>query len=153
MVISDHNNFRVLFGKIASVYFIRKNTYILTLEMASPGNQHCASCIGTISFPISRYCVFSVAMQQSKRLSATMLTEVAKYNCRYSLRSASTTFHSTRWKAAKSSSRVLLQLETTNSYASRHHNARHCHPLAVRQSLLRVTLPRVTVFGSVTVYR
>ena len=22
--------------------------------MASPGNQHCASCIGTLSFPIGR---------------------------------------------------------------------------------------------------
>jgi len=26
-VISNHNSFRVLFGKIASVYFIRKNIY------------------------------------------------------------------------------------------------------------------------------
>jgi len=26
--------------------------YIIALEMASPGNQHCASCIGTLSFPI-----------------------------------------------------------------------------------------------------
>ena len=26
--------------------------FILALEMASPGNQHCASCIGTLSFPI-----------------------------------------------------------------------------------------------------
>jgi len=25
---------------------------ILALEMASPGNQHCANCIGTLSFPI-----------------------------------------------------------------------------------------------------
>jgi len=29
-----------------------KCIYILALEMASPGNQHCASCIGTLSFPI-----------------------------------------------------------------------------------------------------
>jgi len=108
LAISNHNSFRVLFGKISSVYIIRKYTYILALEMASPRNQHCANCIGTLSFPISRSCVFNVAMQQSKRLSATMLTEVAKYNCRYSLRSASTTFDSTRWKAArpKSSSRL-----------------------------------------------
>jgi len=26
--------------------------YILALEMASPGNQHCVSCIGTLSFRI-----------------------------------------------------------------------------------------------------
>jgi len=38
--------------KIASMYFIRKYIYILALEMASPENQHCASCIGTLSFPV-----------------------------------------------------------------------------------------------------
>jgi len=27
------------------------NIYILALEMASPGNQHCANCIGTLSLP------------------------------------------------------------------------------------------------------
>jgi len=27
------------------------NIYILAREMASPGNRHCASCIGTLSFP------------------------------------------------------------------------------------------------------
>jgi len=25
------------------------------MEMASPGNQHCANCIGTLSFPIKVY--------------------------------------------------------------------------------------------------
>ena len=30
-----------------------KYIYILALETASPGNQHCVSCIGTLSFPIS----------------------------------------------------------------------------------------------------
>jgi len=47
----------VLFDKIASVFFIWKNIYlgyILALEMASPGNQHCASCIGTLSFPVKQ---------------------------------------------------------------------------------------------------
>ena len=29
-----------------------KYIYVLALEMASPGNQHCASCIGTLSFAI-----------------------------------------------------------------------------------------------------
>ena len=48
LVISNRNSFRVLSDKIATVYFI----YILALEMASLGNQHCASCIGTCSFPI-----------------------------------------------------------------------------------------------------
>jgi len=26
--------------------------YILALKMASPGNQHSASCVGTLSFPV-----------------------------------------------------------------------------------------------------
>ena len=53
LVISNHNSFRVLFDKIASAYFIRKKyIYISTLEMASPGNQHCVNCIGTLSFLI-----------------------------------------------------------------------------------------------------
>jgi len=42
------NRFRVL--------CLKKN-YILALEMASPWNQHCASCIGTRSFPIVRRCL------------------------------------------------------------------------------------------------
>jgi len=33
-------------------YILFKNIFILLLlEMASPGNQHCANCIGTLSFP------------------------------------------------------------------------------------------------------
>ena len=51
LVISNHDSFGVLFDKIASICFIRKKgIYILALKMASPGNQHCASCIGTLSF-------------------------------------------------------------------------------------------------------
>jgi len=30
-----------------------KYIYILALELASLGNQHCANCIGTLSFPIA----------------------------------------------------------------------------------------------------
>ena len=40
LVISNHNSFRVLLDKIASVYFIWKRYHILALEIASPGNQH-----------------------------------------------------------------------------------------------------------------
>jgi len=57
LLISNHNSFRVLFDKTASVYFIWEiYTSILALGMASPGNRHCASCIGTVSFPISQQC-------------------------------------------------------------------------------------------------
>jgi len=45
----------VLFDKIASVLSCEIN-YILALEMASPGNQHCANCIGTLlTMTLSRY--------------------------------------------------------------------------------------------------
>ena len=50
-VIPNDNSFRVLFYKIASVYILFENyIYILVLKMASPWNQHCADCIGTLSF-------------------------------------------------------------------------------------------------------
>jgi len=49
LVISHHKSFPVLFDKIASIY-LKKYFYILALETASPGNQHCANCIGTLSF-------------------------------------------------------------------------------------------------------
>ena len=44
--ISNHNAFRVLFDKIASVYLFEKYAYILSLEMASTGNQHCDNVLG-----------------------------------------------------------------------------------------------------------
>jgi len=45
----------VLFAKIASVYILfEKYIYILALEMASQGNQHCANYTGTLSFPIDK---------------------------------------------------------------------------------------------------
>ena len=28
--------------------------------MANPGNRHCANCIGTLSFPMSRFCQLTV---------------------------------------------------------------------------------------------
>jgi len=43
LLISNRNSFRVLFNKIASVYFISGNIFILSLEMTGPGNQHYAS--------------------------------------------------------------------------------------------------------------
>jgi len=55
LAISNHNSFRALFDKIASVgyfYLKKKYIYILALKMANPGNQLCASCIGTVSLPV-----------------------------------------------------------------------------------------------------
>jgi len=65
MVIANHISFRVLFDKIASVYFIRKKYIcIFALETATPGNQHCASCIDTLSFPISNKVESSILLKQ-----------------------------------------------------------------------------------------
>jgi len=38
---------------------------MLALEMASPGNQHCANCIGTLSFSVCDHvCVVFVLKSQ-----------------------------------------------------------------------------------------
>jgi len=42
----------VLFDKILPHILFEKYINILALVMTSPGNQHCAYCIGTLSFPI-----------------------------------------------------------------------------------------------------
>ena len=42
----------MLFDQLLPYILFEKSICILSLEMASPGNQHCASCIGTLSFPI-----------------------------------------------------------------------------------------------------
>jgi len=50
----------VLFDKtdsVRSILFEKKYMYISALEMASPRNQHCANCIGTLSFIITRILV------------------------------------------------------------------------------------------------
>jgi len=52
LVISNRNSFRVLFQKLLPHILFEKNINILSFEMASPGNRHCASCIGTLSFAI-----------------------------------------------------------------------------------------------------
>jgi len=55
-VISNHNSFRVLFDKKTIPYILfEKCIYILAVETASAVNRHCASCIGTLSFPVLRY--------------------------------------------------------------------------------------------------
>jgi len=38
--------------KLLPYILFEKYISILALEIASPGNQHCASCIGTLSFRI-----------------------------------------------------------------------------------------------------
>jgi len=38
--------------KLLPYFLFEKCVYILALEKAGPGNRHCVSCIGTISFPV-----------------------------------------------------------------------------------------------------
>ena len=38
--------------KLLPYMLFEKCIYFLALETASPVNQHCASCIGTLSFPV-----------------------------------------------------------------------------------------------------
>ena len=52
LLISNRNIFRVLCDKTVSVYFIWKIYLYFEMEMARPGNRHCANCIGTLSFPM-----------------------------------------------------------------------------------------------------
>jgi len=37
--------------KLIPYILFEKRIHILSLEMASPGNQHCANCIGTVLVP------------------------------------------------------------------------------------------------------
>ena len=41
--------------KLLPFILFEKYICILALEMAGPGKQHCASCIGTLSFPVVVY--------------------------------------------------------------------------------------------------
>jgi len=47
-----------------------KCIHILALETASPGNQHCANCIGTLSFPYESQRRKSPSLQSSPYRSA-----------------------------------------------------------------------------------
>ena len=79
MVISNHSSFRVLFDEIISVYFVsEKCTNILASETASPSNRHCASCIGTLSFPAALSAAPSVAPGRCRISPPRFLAECRK---------------------------------------------------------------------------
>ena len=52
LVISNITVSECCLMKLFPYILFEKYTYILVLEMASQGNEHCANCIGTLSFPI-----------------------------------------------------------------------------------------------------
>jgi len=55
--------------KLFPYILFEKCTYIFALNAASPRNQHCASCIGTLSFPVWRVCVTRRSAVPEKRWS------------------------------------------------------------------------------------
>jgi len=66
LVISNRHRFRVLFDKIASVYFIGKIYSYFSIGNGLPGKRHCANCIGALSFPIYKTIVFrAISWQHS----------------------------------------------------------------------------------------
>jgi len=86
LVISNHNSFRVLSIKLLPYILFEKYSYILALEMASPGNQHCANCIGTLSIPTAGH-----AMRQpltaSKSGGTHGANQLFEISCAYNVQS------------------------------------------------------------------
>ena len=67
--ISNRNSFRVLFDKNRfRIFYLENYVYILALEMASPGNRHCANRIGTLSLPIGTYSLLHSRRRRCKHL-------------------------------------------------------------------------------------
>jgi len=54
LAISNHNSSERCLIKLPpwDIFIWKKYIYILALKMANPGNQLCASCIGTVSLPV-----------------------------------------------------------------------------------------------------
>jgi len=64
------------------ILFEKKYIHILALEMARPGNQHCANCIGTLSFPLNRdnntLCEYARLLSQIPDNTTDAMIETAK---------------------------------------------------------------------------
>ena len=70
LVISNHNSFECCLIKLLPCILFEKYTYILALELASPGNQHCASCISTLSIvPYTQTGTVFIDLTPSKSVS------------------------------------------------------------------------------------
>ena len=73
LLISNLNSFPVLFDKIACAYILfEKYSYILALEMASQGNQHCADCVTNFTL-IDCLNIYRTALRQICIVSRTMV--------------------------------------------------------------------------------
>jgi len=61
----------ILFEKYVHLYS--------SIKMASPGNQHCASCIGTLSFALAKYSTSLRAAESKRTLAAALLSVVSHF--------------------------------------------------------------------------
>ena len=52
LLISNHNGSESCLIKLLPYILFEKYIYTSALEMASPGNQQRANCVGALSFPI-----------------------------------------------------------------------------------------------------
>ena len=76
----------MLFDEIASgCFFPKKCIYILALEMAGPGNRHCANYIGTLSFSLTSTDRHMSAERSGKGGGWELATETTLYDCHFSL--------------------------------------------------------------------
>jgi len=67
--------------KLPWYILFQKYIYILTLELASPGNQHCAKCIGTLSFLMAAnvfYCLGSIKKYYMQTVLSSSLSATVK---------------------------------------------------------------------------
>ena len=62
--------------------------YKLALELASPGNQHCANCIGTLSFAICALQDVDLGelAKTTDGFSGADIAEICKVACRLAIR-------------------------------------------------------------------
>ena len=76
------------------ILFDKYKFYILALEMASPGNQYCANCIGTLSFPIHWWAGLYASRYRAEPRTTIYSTTFARRRNRYALVIFTTRKHS-----------------------------------------------------------
>ena len=76
------------------ILFDKYKFYILALEMASPGNQYCANCIGTLSFPIHWWAGLYASRYRAEPRTTIFSTTFARRRNRYALVIFTTRKHS-----------------------------------------------------------
>jgi len=63
------------------MFYLKKGIYILALKVASPGNQHCANCIGTLSFLVVMNAPVSVCSRAYRQNHVSNLYQILFVYC------------------------------------------------------------------------